>query len=395
MQRPAAGIDAAQVIWRELANCSLRTWSLPKDFHFDALLLTATYRRAAIQHGLISPAGRLRAKPFGAALLCVTAQLRVLPELAALPSSVEEAGAQFSRVLQHPRGMGHPLRHLALILALFHTWENFWAAYEQERLATSHPEPLSELCTTSPVAASDYDDRKVLVLAMLGAGSSASAAAATAGVATGTALVWAAQASIPTSRRPKTLKPDLHKAIVRALRRGADKRSVAESYGVSVQTVTMTLRSEIGLSEQWAEARRIAARRRARSAWREVASRYPQATATEIRRRTPAAFAWLYRNDRAWLEEQSRLRPEARPSVGARVDWDQRDRHHARQLSDAALTLATARNARHVTIGMLCQVLPELKPLLGKLDRMPLTEAALKNATRRRGGPESGGPDLL
>lgn len=391
---PESCIGSSQELWRAMADCGMQTWALPKAFHFNMALLTATYRRAAIQRGIMSMSGRLKAAPLADAILAVTKPLSRLPELAALPGSADDAYSQFSRLLQQPRCVGHPLRHFALILVLFGSWDQFWAAYSQERPEDCSSEP-SLAWSTGQASVSAHHERRDTALAMLSAGCSVSTTASSVGVTTATAMVWAAQASIPTLRRPKKLKPELRKQIVRVLRRGADKRSVAESFGVSVQTVTMTLRTEIGLSKQWAEARRTAAKRRARSDWQAVAARYAEDSFTEIRQKVPAAFAWLYRNDRAWLEDQSKQRPTTSRSQSRRVNWDERDQQYAQQVNGAALMLATERGNRVITIGMLCQAMPGLKALLGRLDRMPLTKTAVKNAMRRRSGRESENMDLL
>jgi hypothetical protein len=98
----------------------------------------------------------------------------------------------------------------------------------------------------------------------------------------------------------------------------------------------------------------------------------------------PATFAWLYRNDRAWLEVQAKRQPPAPKSNHSRVDWDARDRGYASQVAEACLLIAAKTATKRITIGALCQAVPDLKPLLSKLDRMPLTGAALRQATRRR-----------
>src|SRR5262249_50744758 len=159
----------------------------------------------------------------------------------------------------------------------------------------------------------------------------------------------------------------------KALERGAAKRTVAEAFGISIQTVTTTLRTEIGLADRWREARFATARRRARKAWCDTARQDARASATEVRRLVPAAFAWLYRNDGVWLREQMRQLPAPKRSNHPHVDWDGRDRQFAQTVLDVALTLSQEAGGPRITIGRLCQQIPELKPALSKMRQLPLT----------------------
>jgi hypothetical protein len=377
--------EAANPIWRQLATCGEQVLALPNGFHFDEARLASTYRRAAAEQGLISSIDRLCTATFGEALATAVAPLRAIPELSALPSCPEEAIAQFARLLRPPRTGTHPLRHFAMVIALFGTWETFWSAYcsdhQNEVPRRASDASMHELAEMS---SAKVNARRTELLSRIDAGMSVTAAAAAVGIATGTAMAWAAQAAVTVARRPKLLKSDVRKQVIRALRRGIDKAVIAKSYGISIQTVTTTLRTEMGLADAWHGARFMQAMRRARADWTAIAARHPHATYTDIRRIAPAAFAWLYRNDRAWLEEQGKRQPPAPKSSHARVDWDARDRGYASQIADACLSIAARNSTNRVTIGALCQALPDLKPLLSKLDRMPLTGAALKQATRRR-----------
>jgi hypothetical protein len=90
--------------------------------------------------------------------------------------------------------------------------------------------------------------------------------------------------------------------------------------------VTRILRSEVGLQKEWHEARFCLAREHAKSSWVATTAAFPDLGLKALRNIEPAAYAWLYRNDRTWLSEnsiQSRLPPRM-PSK-ERVDWHARD----------------------------------------------------------------------
>jgi hypothetical protein len=206
-----------------------------------------------------------------------------------------------------------------MVIALFGTWEAFWSAYrsdyQNEVPRRASDSSLHEFADTS---SAKVNARRTDLLSRIDAGMSVTAAAAAVGIATGTAMAWAAKAAVTVARRPKFMKPDVRKQVIRALRRGIDKAVIAKSYGISIQTVTTTLRTAMGLADAWHGVRFMQAMRRARADWTAIAARHPHATYTDIRRMAPAAFAWLYRNDRAWLEERAKRQPSCQPCLRLR-----------------------------------------------------------------------------
>ncbi len=108
-----------------------------------------------------------------------------------------------------------------------------------------------------------------------------------------------------------------------------------------------------------------------REAWSALACSNPALGKKGLRRMSPALYARLYRNDRAWLVDWKTARSTPSPSL-RRVDWDSRDRNAAaliRQQADKALQLSPPRRAsRSYILGVLgMRTLlarkPELMPL--------------------------------
>ena len=131
------------------------------------------------------------------------------------------------------------------------------------------------------------------------------------------------------------------------LNKGADKTAVAQRYGVSIGTVTRILRTEAGLYLTWKRACLEIARTRARDAWLEVLNGQRSLGTKFMRALEPAAYAWLYRNDRLWLDEH---KPEAGcalpgPSVPS-VRWDERDEVLSKKVEQATAAVLIERGKK-------------------------------------------------
>jgi hypothetical protein len=224
------------------------------------------------------------------------------------------------------------------------------------------------------VAVDVIQSSRVTVLQLISQGCSITAAAQRADVDVATAMSWAAASGLTVKRRPKVLKPELLGALMADLSKGADKATVAQRYGVSIVTVTRILRTEAGLHLTWKCACLEIARTRARDAWLEALHGHRLLGTKFIRALEPAAYAWLYRNDRLWLDAH---KPEAGAALrGPSVRWDERDQLLSQLVLQAANELRDKQRSR-LKLWQIYQVVPELKPKLATLQRLPLTLRAL------------------
>ena len=173
-------------------------------------------------------------------------------------------------------------------------------------------------------------------------------------------------------------------ALLQDLRCGGDKATLANKYGIAVETVTRVLRTEVGLSTAWRQARWFTAQNDARARWTQALEQLRHLGVKQAREQEAAAYAWLYRHDRAWLQEINRTVERPVPNHGPRLDWEQRDLELAEAVHQAAAALwtqkQTAGAAARLRVGELCQRLPELKAKLSALNRLPLTLKAIQNA---------------
>jgi len=373
------GISAEVISALDRLAWLVANWvALPVGTHLSSFTLSRTYRSKLLDGDKSAPVKPTKRREWAKAYCNAVMPLRVVPELAGLPATEHQAAGQLDRWLFYPRGNTHPLRHLSLIFWLFQDWETFWRRYVEIDSSVSERE--------HPMLArpAEFDHQHSTVLRLLGLGRSASASAAEVGVDVSTAIAWAAKAGISIARRPKTLKPDKLSAVIADLNKGADKEMAAQWHGISVQTVTRLLRSEVGLRDIWQAARFDKDQKHARMTWSELIASAPEIGLTALRAKQPAAYAWLYRNDRDWLIEHSRqVRLPRTRGTGSKVDWDSRDTALSTEVLRVAASIADRMRRDHVELWRLYQAIPELKAKLGALDRLPLTRAAIQSVTRR------------
>jgi hypothetical protein len=312
-------------------------------------------------------------------------RLRVLPELDALPVTREDAVIQLGRVLRPPRSGAHPLRHLVLINWLFQSTESFLSAYATAcnpsvntllRVAVSNDEPAThakDSCRDDLVRMLTLENLSLRKVALV------------LGIDVGTAMSWAARAGLSVAKRPKKLFGVVRRQTIVDLQNGVDKAVVAQNAGVSVVTITKLLLSEVGLHAQWAKSRETQALESARSAWIQLLETHGRLGVKLMRAMEPATYAWLYRNDRPWLEAHKPERLEVPSTSGTtRVLWDARDAALSVEVESVVLKLRQNGAIRRIKLWQIYQVLPALKAKLASLDRLPLTRRAIDHALQHR-----------
>lgn len=352
--------------------------TVPGELTSDRLY--KTYQHQLTLRGWLTSGGNLRLAEVAASFLEYASLLRALPEFKALPATKEEAVAQVGRLLRPMRGGTHPIRHILLIDWLFGGAHSF---LDVVRVPDAQA-PSRGMVETS---AEEVDDpRKARLRELLvEQGKSARAAASEVGIDTATAMVWAAKLGIQVTRRPKILKDGQRAKLIAMLRTGADKKMVAESMGVSIQTVTQVLRSEVGLHVTWHQARQDQVRQKMREEWQGLLATHKSLGTKLIREMRPDAYSWLYRNDRGWLDRNQPPRNRSPALQGTpRAPWRQRDLDLSSRIEAAALAIYETDKTSRICLGRIVQRVPELQAKLSALDRLPLTSALLKRIVGRR-----------
>jgi hypothetical protein len=369
---------------RLLAEAAIGLGNLPPGSHFDPALVLQTYQVRLRDLDIAGAMGRLNLTAWASLLESTCGSLGGIHGLQALDGRESSLLSQFTRLVQSSRGVAHPLRYLLLSITLFGSWSQFVAAYRScERLEEEESGCLS-FEPPPPQGREPLDARHQRVVESVRGGASVSATAASAGVTVATAMAWIAAVGLRTPRRPKLLTLELRELAIRRLHAGASKDAVSGAIGLSVQTVTHLLRTEPGLRVAWHHARRSKAQRVARKTWIRTAGRLAFPTLAVMRQLQPAVFAWLYRNDRAWLQEFGQDLPRHPRTNGSGVRWDKRDVEISAAVRRAALAHDAAQPEAALRLSHLCDAVAVLKGRLSSLDRLPLTRAAIAEVTIRR-----------
>ena len=114
-----------------------------------------------------------------------------------------------------------------------------------------------------------------------------------------------------------------------------------------------------------------------------------------IRSMSPSAYAWLYRNDRTWLENTNRVVKNVRTGNYSSTDWDGRDNILAQQVRNAVVHINQTQPRQPIHLWQLCAEIPDLRPKLHVLGRLPLTDEAIKLALNSRAKSKNSRPKLI
>lgn len=270
---------------------------------------------------------------------------------------------------------------------LFGTCENFLFQYNNE-IAISATEFVCTLEQTDNKASGINDDKRMqfnsLAEQVKNKSISIRAAANQIGIDTVTAMVWATQAGITISRRPKKVTEDVRQKIIQKLNAGAAKRDIAEAHAISVVTVTHILRTEVGLHQQWQDACFRAKQKSARKEWSQLLENNAIFGVKFIRVLSPSKYAWLYRNDREWLMMNSPERTLDSREKKRSVNWDERDLMLSQAIEQVALQVQLSLGKKKMMLWHLYQKVPELKAKLGQLKQLPVTAKTLSRAFNKK-----------
>jgi len=319
---------------QHIANACLRLADIGFNGRIDAKHLRQVYAAAiSNSHGKASRRDSLPT-PVVQSFARFTKPLQTVRPFSALPSNEQQAEAYLRHLLLPARSPGHPLRHLTAIAWMFESFDQFLETYNSVRSSVPADEPQhseSKLSVAIQPASPEPLKKKPL--------------------------------------KPKFLKPTVRRKALQLLARGLSKNSVCQRIGITISTVNKLLRSEPAVREAWIEISRKRACAYHRAQWCRSARRYPDYSPQQLRKLIPSIYAWLYRNDRTWLAEQTANLPSGRRGNHSKVDWDARDRNLEKVVRELIDTAAE----QPPDLEQIYLLIPELLSCLRKKERFPLT----------------------
>ncbi len=352
---------------KAIARISLRLLHLPGNQSIDIATLLNTYRSRLLQIKRLTQKGQFRLNLIGKEYFEFISTLTTVPFYQGLPQTEHESINQVGRLLRQPRSNPNPIRHVLLISCLFKSWKNFWCQYQQTLLNRS---TITNLIQSNTEEHANVTKRQYFLDLLMHQNLSISQAAAQSGVDVYTGIGWAKSISKGFAKRPKILKGSKLVKLIRLIHAGKDKSEIAQACGISVQTVSRFLRANLDLADSWEATRFQNKREQERSTWRTAMDAGQDYGIKHIRMLEPATYAWLYRNDRAWLERANKKVPGLRIVNKSNVDWSKRDKELSKLIQTTAYELIESSAESKISITDLYKKLPDLRARLRGPDKL-------------------------
>ncbi|AVJ25412.1 MULTISPECIES: TnsD family Tn7-like transposition protein [Pseudomonas] len=318
-----------------LANNVIDLAVIGRVMSLESCTVAATYRKAVLQGG------------GSASLLDRIEPLRRFHLFESLPEDEKSTESFMNQLIRTPRRSIHPLKHLLLIDWLFDDLRSFLKAYDAE---------VARLVQRVASTPSRKPDEQVSL----------------------------SNAAAPTKNtpRPKRLKGQLKEVLLSKLGKGIPKQKLCKELEISVSTINRLLRANPVTNALAIEARNSRELAEHRAQWQYLHNLHPELGVQALRNTIPSIYAWLYRNDKAWLmaKEQTFVKPakvEKHP-----IDWEARDSRLLSMIRTAYEAITGLQRGPVTTTELYARV-PMLSSCLENRNRYPASRAFLSTVLRR------------
>ncbi|CRM21505.1 MULTISPECIES: TnsD family Tn7-like transposition protein [Pseudomonas] len=318
-----------------LANNVIDLAVIGRVMSLESCTVAATYRKAVLQGGR------------SASLLDRIEPLRRFHLFESLPEDEKSTESFMNQLIRTPRRSIHPLKHLLLIDWLFDDLRSFLKAYDAE---------VARLVQRVASTPSRKPDEQVSL----------------------------SNAAAPTKNtpRPKRLKGQLKEVLLSKLGKGIPKQKLCKELDISVSTINRLLRANPVTNALAIEARNSRELAEHRAQWQYLHNLHPELGVQALRNTIPSIYAWLYRNDKAWLmaKEQTFVKPakvEKHP-----IDWEARDSRLLSMIRTAYEAITGLQRGPVTTTELYARV-PMLSSCLENRNRYPASRAFLSTVLHR------------
>lgn len=331
----------------------------------DQLTWRNRYLAHLVDRQLATTTLRVRQQALRSELLDFWTSIRDLPGFDGIFARCDEDDSWLTSLYRRPRSTHHPLLHVLLIGFLAESIETFlWAGISSHAIAPARQRRAST-ATESKIATLAAD------------GLSIRQVAEELGLSVNAVLVKAEKIGVGFTRRPKKVDAAVRSQVRRALAAGNPILGIVKATGLSASTVNRILGADCGLQSQRVANKRDERRMHARDKLRAAVVAAPSAGFKVLQATLGADFIWLYRHDRAWLQDQlsSTLRITVHASL---VDWSARDMTMVERVRLAvAEILEPSRRSVRVTVNEIGRRTGNASWLDKHLTRLPNTAKLL------------------
>ncbi|CAJ0793465.1 TnsD domain-containing protein [Ralstonia mannitolilytica] len=311
----ASKVAKAQLL--RIATLGTEVLKLPWETGQPAPDLRARYLVWLGRHDLVTACQRVRVAELQRYVADYWAPISEIEPFGSLFASIGGDHSWLNSLVRKQRGTHHPLKHLLLIGAISPSVDAF--LHEEMALRTTPAVHRSSIgAADSPIVS------RALQL-MKDERHSARHAARELGVDVQTILTIAHRHGVEIARRSKRVFAPERNAIWQLLRSGTPLAEIVQTLGISASTVSRVLATDPNLQRVRREVLLSLRREEERNRLLGALKQCPLLSASGLRQRVPACYAWLYRHDRAWLcEHLLDFQPGARTAKSC-VDWGKRD----------------------------------------------------------------------
>lgn len=338
-KRPAhnlAKADKARLF--RLAALSAELLDLPAEIATHRPSLRAHYLARLTQYDLVTSRQRVRITELQRHVTDYWAPISGIEPFASLFASISCEHNWLAGLVRKRRGTRHPLKHLLLIGAI--------ASSVEECLYQDVPAKTSPATVSSrPTARDDSSLVSQAIHLMKDEGHSARHVARELGIDVHTALTIAHRNGIGVARRSKRIFASQREEVRQLLGAGHALTEIAHKLSISMSAICRILAADPDLQRARRELQRLRRRDEARNGLLEVLRQQPSLSPSKLRQRTPSCYMWLYRNDRAWLDERLLDMPRGRKVQKSCVDWAGRDVSLANTIRSTAQAIRTSEAA--------------------------------------------------
>ena len=366
-----------EVIWPSNPNSTIARMQLRFANHSASLLeldqhrvnsnaLQLTYQSKLIETGLARRSGRVNQVALRTEMSQFHNDYEFLPHGERLRADPGVACLWLERIVRKPRTRQHPVLHLLLVDFLFGS---------PEKLMQHLRMPLKKKSQKAPNLGDDENERIRILIGSHGL--SLRAAAIKLGRSVNFVRVRAMALSVRFSQKPHRISKDVEIQIFDALMSGMSVSEAATETKVSAVSVYRIVQANPKLRAHIENRRLDTDRSKRRERFTKICSLHDGGV-KNILKASPTDYAWLRRNDRAWLMKFARQlqRPHCKPC--ARVDWADRDATLMSNLQFVVKQLlAKEEKPVRITLSEVGRQTNSISLLHSKLHKLPKTKEYL------------------